>query len=429
MSTVGYINISLEICGSVLSAIIAVCLLIGKNANSRLNRLFLRLLVCNAGVLISDCAAWLFKGHTDAVSYWGVRISNFLVFMLGYLLLTFFVEYLTCYLGERTEVSLVPLQVIRCMCLLAAGVLIVSQFNHMFYRIDENNIYHRESWFWLSQVWGIAGMGISAGLLIRYRRSVSRYESFVLFSYIVLPVAAMCVQIFVYGIALLNLAVTFSIVIIFLFIQMEQARKAQDKELELSETRVAVMLSQIQPHFLYNSLTAIKQLCDIDPKQAKQAIVEFSNYLRGNVDALTAKMCIPIEREMEQVKNYLSLEKKRFGDMLEVTYDLKGGDFLIPPLTVQPIVENAVRHGVTKKEGGGTVTISTCNTQADYVIVVSDDGVGFDPAGYEDGRSHVGLNNVKKRVAMMCGGSLAIESRQNAGTCVTITIPKGGTGK
>ena len=230
----------------------------------------------------------------------------------------------------------------------------------------------------------------------------------------------MCIQIFVYGIALLNLATTISILIIFLFIQEEQARRIRQREAELADAKVSIMLSQIQPHFLCNSLAAIKQLCDIEPEQAKEAVVEFSNYLRGNLDALTAKGCIPFEREMIQVKSYLSLEQKRFGDILKVVYDLRAQSFLIPPLTVQPIVENAVRHGITRKEDGGTVTISTCETQESFVITVSDDGAGFRVPDRDDGGSHLGLENVTKRVKDICGGEVVVNSLRNQG-CLLYT--------
>ena len=425
MTTVGYINVSLEIWGSLLTLIIAICLMIGKKSKSRQNRLFLRILICNIVILASDAAAWLSKGSPDPANYWMVRIANFLVFSFGYLLLTAFTNYLTNYIGQKTNVSYAPLRAVQVMCVVAVLFVVISQFNHLFYSFDGNNLYHRESYFWVSQIWGIVGLCINAGLLIRYRKSMERIELIAFSSYIILPVAAMCIQIFVYGIALLNLATTISILIIFLFIQEEQARRIRQREAELADAKVSIMLSQIQPHFLCNSLAAIKQLCDIEPEQAKEAVVEFSNYLRGNLDALTAKGGIPFEREMIQVKSYLSLEQKRFGDILKVVYDLRAQSFLIPPLTVQPIVENAVRHGITKKEDGGTVTISTCETQESFVITVSDDGAGFRVPDRDDGGSHLGLENVTKRVKDICGGEVVVNSLRNQGTTVTITIPKG----
>ena len=138
MSVVGYVNVSLEVCGCVLSFIVAICLLAG--GRDLLDRLFLRLLVCNAVILLCDAAAWLFKGRMDAVSWWGVRIANFLVFALGYVLLACFTHYLTAYLGRRAPVSTVPLRFIRGLCVLSFLLVVLSQWNHMFYVIDAQNV-------------------------------------------------------------------------------------------------------------------------------------------------------------------------------------------------------------------------------------------------------------------------------------------------
>ena len=427
MSVVGYINVSLELWGCVLSFIVAVCLSVGGRPRGALNRLFLRLLVCNAVILLCDAAAWLFKGRLDPVSWWGVRISNFLVFALGYVLLAIFTHYLTVYLGQHTRVSPVPLRLIRGMAVVSMALVVVSQFCDLFYRIDDQNVYHRQGWFWLSQVGGIFGMCVNAGLLVRYREAIERQESAALWSYILLPVLAMCVQIFVYGVALLNLAVTISILVIFLFLQVEQARRTKERELELTQMRISVMLSQIQPHFLYNALTTIKGLCATDPPQAEKAVDSFSLFLRGNMNSLTARRPIPFSQELTHCRNYLELEQLRFGERVKAVYDLPVTDFSVPTLTLQPIVENAVRHGITKRREGGTVRITTEETEGGWRITVEDDGVGFDPqVKREDGCGHAGIENVRMRLENQCGGGLDVESVPGRGTTVKIDIPREG---
>jgi len=166
------------------------------------------------------------------------------------------------------------------------------------------------------------------------------------------------VQIFVYGLALLNLADTVAIIVIFLFLQAEQGRRSAEQENLLMQDRVAIMLSQIQPHFLYNALSVIQDLCHGKAPEAEQAAVEFSEFLRGNLDSLQADSPIPFEQELRHTQNYLSLEKKRFGDNLRVEYEIGATDFFIPALTLQPIVENAVRNGVMRQEEGGTVRVA-----------------------------------------------------------------------
>lgn len=199
----------------------------------------------------------------------------------------------------------------------------------------------------------------------------------------------------------------------------------KERELELAEMRISVMLSQIHPHFLYNALTTIKGLCATDPERAEKAVDSFSAFLRGSMNSLTARELIPFSQELAHCKNYLELEQLRFGERLKVVYDLPAEDFLIPTLTLQPIVENAVRHGVTKRREGGTLWIRTRETDRGWSITVTDDGVGFDPQEKrEDGDSHAGIANVRTRLSGQCGGGLTLRSEPGAGTTVEISIPK-----
>ena len=194
---------------------------------------------------------------------------------------------------------------------------------------------------------------------------------------------------------------------------------------ELEQSRIAVMLSQIQPHFLYNSLTSVMDLCDRDPKQAKAAIADFADYLRGNLSSLKTENLIPFTTELEHIEKYLRLEKLRFQDELEIVYDIQVQDFMLPALSVQPLIENAVKHGVGQKSGGGTVTIHTYETKKDYVICIEDDGVGFVEGEYADDEStHMGIENIKKRLDMMMSARLVIESQKGVGTKASILIPK-----
>lgn len=210
------------------------------------------------------------------------------------------------------------------------------------------------------------------------------------------------------------------------------ARKAKEMEAEqkliraqLQENRIAIMISQIQPHFIYNTLGTIQQLCKEDPEQAAKLIQNFSIYLRGNFSELDNTVPIRFAKELEHVRCYTEIELIRFPDMT-VRYDIQTEEFLLPALTVQPLVENAIKHGIMGLEKGGTVTISAYEKQTDYCICVSDDGVGFDVSGLTDTKKHIGIRNVRERLQAMCGGSLTIESQPGIGTRALIRIPKEG---
>lgn len=201
--------------------------------------------------------------------------------------------------------------------------------------------------------------------------------------------------------------------------------KNQKMKEELENSRITVMLSQIQPHFLYNSLTSVMDLCDRDPKQAKAAIADFAGYLRGNLSSLKSENLISFGTELEHIEKYLRLEKLRFQDELEVVYDIQTREFMLPALSVQPLVENAVKHGVGQKIGGGTVTISTSETEEDYIICVTDDGVGFTEGEYvDDGGTHIGIENIKQRLDMIINARVEIESKKGEGTKACVLIPK-----
>ena len=207
--------------------------------------------------------------------------------------------------------------------------------------------------------------------------------------------------------------------------QLMEAEK-QAMEMKLQESHISIMLSQIQPHFLYNTLNSIYQLCESNPMRARSLVNSFSEYLRNNLSTLEEPGLISFETELAHVNTYLDIERVRFEDEIEIEYDIQCTDFYLPVLTVQPIVENAVKHGTSKKRGGGKVVISTREDNECYVITVSDTGCGFDPSvPKNDGKRHVGIANVRQRLSNMCRGVLTIESEVGVGTLATIRIPKG----
>jgi len=206
---------------------------------------------------------------------------------------------------------------------------------------------------------------------------------------------------------------------------LQHEKQLAQKEVELTEARVAVSMSQIQPHFLYNALNSIAELCVQDPMKAREATVDFAEYLRVNLKAIQQKALVPFMDEFVHIRRYLDLEKMRFDERLNVIFDIRATEFILPQLSLQPIVENAVKHGVGEKEEGGTVIVSTREESNCFLITIEDDGVGFDvEAVKNDGKVHIGLENSRNRLQTLCGGTLEIESKIGEGTTATIRIPK-----
>lgn len=203
------------------------------------------------------------------------------------------------------------------------------------------------------------------------------------------------------------------------------AVRTQRLEKELAQRNLEVAVSQVSPHFIFNALSTIRALCIRKPEDARSAIDHFTGYLRANIDALKDAKVISFEKELEQIENYLYIEKLRFGDLLNVVYSIKEKKFEVPGMSIQIMVENAVKHGLLSKDEGGTVVISTMEEYNHYIVMVEDDGVGFDVnRKIDDGRSHIGIENSRDRIATLCNGTLEITSEIGKGTRVTIKIPK-----
>ena len=209
-------------------------------------------------------------------------------------------------------------------------------------------------------------------------------------------------------------------------LELQRSRLEAEKnmvEAELKESRISIMLSQIQPHFIYNTLGTIERMCLKDPQKAFDLVRNFSLYLRGNFSELDSVTPIRFADEIKHVEYYVNIEKVRFPDM-SIEYDVEATEFVLPALSVQPLVENAIKHGLMRLETGGTVKIHSYETPTHFCVEVTDDGVGFDTDAPIDEKKHVGLRNIRGRLKAMVNGDLALESKPGVGTKAMIMIPK-----
>lgn len=207
------------------------------------------------------------------------------------------------------------------------------------------------------------------------------------------------------------------------FAYIRQQQILEEKEIQLTLSRITTMMSQIRSHFVFNILNAISGMCKYDPEKADETVVRFSRYLRNNIDIMEDDKPVLFRTELAHLEDYVVLEQIRFGDKIEFYSDIRTEQFMIPPLILQPIVENAIKHGLTKKQNGGTVILRTWEEDGCIKISIEDDGVGFAPSELEKKQS-VGLKNIRYRLHHLMHASLDIESKLGKGTTVTITIPK-----
>lgn len=194
------------------------------------------------------------------------------------------------------------------------------------------------------------------------------------------------------------------------------------RQLEVEKTNM--LLSQISSHFFYHTLNSLQALIVMQPETAYKMAGDFSRYLRFNVDSITAANGIgSFHEEIRAVRAYVDISRQQLGERLRVVYHLQDEDFAIPVLTIEPVVENALLHGIRPKVGGGTLTVSLESGENEYLVTVEDDGVGFDPSVAFDERS-IGLANVRRRLSQFPGCGIRIDSKPGVGTKIVLIYQK-----
>ena len=201
----------------------------------------------------------------------------------------------------------------------------------------------------------------------------------------------------------------------------DQIEQYLHQQRDIAHQRASIMVLQMRPHFIYNTMMSIYYLCKQNPDLAQQVTLDFTTYLRKNFTAIASEECIPFSEELEHTRAYLAVEQAQFEDSLIACYDTPYVHFRVPPLTLQPIVENAVKHGMDPDSEPLQIFIRTSRTGSGSKIIVENSGADFEPARTKE--PHIALENIRQRLEMMCGGSMTIQPREGGGTVVTVVIP------
>ena len=229
------------------------------------------------------------------------------------------------------------------------------------------------------------------------------------------------------GLLFTDIGFSLSTLSMFFIILHDQAEQNMRQQQKIAHQRSSIMILQMRPHFIYNTMMSIYYLCKQDPDLAQQVTLDFTTYLRRNFTALASEEPIPFSEELEHTRTYLAVEQAQFDDMLFIDYDTPHVDFRLPPLTLQPIAENAVKHGMNPDSAPLRIRITTRRTGSGSEIIVEDNGPGFDPEdGFkptDDSEPHVALKNIRERLEIMCNGKMTIVPREGGGTLVRVTIP------
>lgn len=351
-------------------------------------------------------------------------ISFYTVFYIFNNLEVFF---LFVYMLRYVDISSNAKRILTYLNLILLSLFLISDIVNIFTRMyftSVDGVYIRSKFMIISQGYQFV-MLLTVFITALINKKLIAREKAAFFIYCMLPVVAIILQNLLPGYAIAYLSIILATEVLFFFLNVRRNIQLIEEQEKSKEARIKVMMSQIQPHFIYNSLSSISTLIPIDPKKAQEALDNFTEYLRSNLSSLTETSLIPFEDELRHIKTYLSLEKLRFNERVNIKYEIKTKDFMVPPLSIQPVVENAVKHGILKKVEGGTVEIKTYADEKHYFVEVTDDGVGFNIDEVEfDSNRHIGLNNIKSRLKSMSNATLELESAIGLGTTVKIIFNK-----
>ena len=300
-----------------------------------------------------------------------------------------------------------------------AALLVITQFTTLIYYINDDNVYMRGPYYPILLIPALLLMLFNMIGLYRRRKKLTSKEQHAFWAYLIIPAIATLVQMVSYGLHMIVLGTTVSAIVMFVYILDDQSGKADDAATELKEQSLRIRTLQMRPHFLYNTMSNIYYLCELDPKKAQKVVGDFTVYLRNNFSAVATNKLIPFEKELEHATAFLDVVKARYEDFLFVEYDIPYTSFLIPPLTLEPIVENAVKHGLDPELPPLHVWIRTRQTESGVEIIVENSGADLTPEDMilingdsVNDEPHIGLDNVSDRLKALCGGTVEIRPRE-----------------
>ena len=379
-------------------------------------------------VLFSVVAAYVLSDLTSQISLLLLgpgyallsRMAIFFESFFSSILMPMMTMYLLHCSGERRKRTPIFASVVT-LWLVYTAILIFTQFTTQIYTITPENVYLRGPWYYVLLLPPIAMMALNCVSLIFRRDRLSRRQFLAFAIYLLVPLCCMLIQMMSYGVLMIVIGTSVSVMVMFVFILLDQVDRGIRQQQENAVQRASIAVLQMRPHFIHNTLMSIYYLCSQDTEKARQVILDFNTYLRKNFTAIAREDTIPFTEELEHTRAYLAVEQARFQDRLMVDFETPFTDFRLPPLTLQPIVENAVKHGVDPELEPLLISVRSARTDSGAEVVVEDNGPGFSPT--DDDVPHIALANIMERLRMMCRGELTVSGREGGGTVVTIRIP------
>ena len=413
------LNLVIEFSGMLLSGMAILLLFTGPRIEKRARSHFLWYFVGCLALAGANIAGLLMRGLPGSGWRAALYLSNYIEFLLPNLMAYLITHYMLSIVdGEGRRIWL--RRGMLALVILHAALLTLSQFTGLYYVIGPDNLYRRQPLYPLCLLCTGLMLLIDLSLMFRCRERFTRKEFTAFSIYFIVPTLALMLQIQQYGV---NFTIFSSIIAglaMYVFIANDQMERYEREQRENARQRASIMVLQMRPHFIYNTLMSIYYLCRQDAEKAQRVTLDFTTYLRKNFTAIAKEGTIPFSEELEHTRAYLAVEKVRFEDKLFVEFDTPHTAFRLPPLTLQPIVENAVKHGVDPELEPLHISIRTQATAQGNVVTVEDTGPGFAPT--DDDTPRIALANIRERLETN-GGRLTIAPRKAGGTVVTVVVP------
>ena len=349
--------------------------------------------------LIGNDSFWLFLALTYYVMDFLIVLSVFTLW-----------KYLENSAYRRVRIAPKVDRVMLILVLVEVALLLLNAFTHMFFEVNDSGIYSYTQYKWVLNSVEFIMMGVIALVVTFYEPNFRKKVS--LYSVMLLPMAALAAEWFVIGVSMLGIAVLFSLLIIYGNFYVGRSEDLVKKDGELMQQRANILVSQIQPHFLYNALTSIMNIKG-NPPETRDAIASFGKYLRGNLDILRQKGPISIMFELNHIDTYMELVNLNFGNGIHFETEIQDRTFLLPALTLQTLIESVIELGYGHSNPQGTMTLITfCDRDYHYAELSDDNGIirkCYDLA--EGSIDKFGLSSVNLRLKEMVDGDISFRSK------------------
>ncbi|MDO4622390.1 MAG: histidine kinase [Eubacteriales bacterium] len=407
---------------SITFCMYAVTLARNYSKNGRVYRQQIRewipIFTCCMAAVAVDLLSILCSGNTEPGAFIVKELCDYAIFPLDFGLLVLFTRHFVFrVVGDRA--ARIWFRFCQFLFFVFMIPVLLTPFTGWVFYIDSNNLYHRGPAHTFTQILGLLIQIGDFMLILRVRKKLKRKVFVVYLLFIVIPLIALVLQTLIYGISIVHLSTTIVLIMIYLLVLDNYTRIIIEQEKALEEARINSMLSQLKPHFLYNSLTAIMAV-EKNPPATRKAIADFAKYLRGNLDSIKDQNVIPFEKELNHIQTFLRLEKLTYGDLLEVVYDIETTGFPVPPRSIQLLVEFAVHQGVASR-GEGRVVLKVREGIGEYRIIIEDNGRGI-PEVPDNAPINLSFQRIREQLHRQVNGKMDIKS-DGSGTKVTVIIP------